>query len=120
MNHLRGATSYHAGLAAEDSVARTYVERGGTLLAQRWRGASGEIDLIFRLAEQIVFVEVKQSKTFARAATALSPRQVQRIFNAGSEFLATQPKGQLTPCRFDLAVVDGTGTVQIMQGALSG
>lgn len=120
MTASRGATSYHAGLAAEACVARTYADLGATELARRWRCGSGEIDLIFAQADQIVFVEVKASKTFDRAAAALSPHQMRRIYNAAAEFLGTQPRGQLTPARFDVAVVDGTGDVRLMHGALNG
>ena len=120
MNRDRGATSYHAGLAAEDCVARAYADLGATEIARRWRCGSGEIDLIVSQGDQIVFVEVKASKTHSRAAAALSPHQMRRIYNAAAEFLGTQPRGQLTPARFDLAVVDGTGDVRLMHGALNG
>ena len=34
---------YHAGVAAEDSVARHYAARGFTVAARRWRGKAGEV-----------------------------------------------------------------------------
>ena len=117
MNALRGATSYAAGLAAEEIVARIYADIGAHEIARRWRGHSGEIDLILEQEDQIVFAEVKKSKSFSRAAEALSSHQIERIYNAGGEFLASQPKGQLTPCRFDLAVVDGVGAVRLIHNA---
>jgi putative endonuclease len=86
-------------------------------LAKRWRGSQGEIDLVAQNGEGVIFIEVKKSRSHARAAAALSPRQMQRIYGAGSEFLATQPKGQLTDVRIDLALVDEAGRVEVIENA---
>ena len=43
--------------------------------------------------------------------------QMDRIYGAGSEFLATQPRGQLTDVRFDLALVDERGRVDVIENA---
>ena len=51
----RGAQSYQAGLAAEDIAARDYQAKGGAILARRWRCPAGEIDLIIRMPDCIVF-----------------------------------------------------------------
>ena len=67
-----------------------------TLLHRRWRGAGGEIDLIFRSGAVIVFVEVKCSRDHATAAQSLSRRQVARLFTAAEEFTGTLDSGSLT------------------------
>ena len=113
----RGRTAYHTGLAAEESVARDYGRRGRTVAARRWRGLSGEIDLVVRDGEGFVFVEVKQARTFDLAAERLSRRQMDRICLAAQEFVGTQPRGSLTDMRFDLALVDGQGRVQVIENA---
>lgn len=114
---MTGLTGYHAGRVAEDIVARDYTDRAHVFAAKRWRGAGGEIDLIMRNGAQVVFVEVKKSASFARAATRLQRRQMDRLVAAGSEFLAGEPLGQLTDVRFDLALVNGIGEVQIIENA---
>lgn len=116
---MTGQTSYHAGRVAEDIVARDYVARRHTLAATRWRGISGEVDLIMRNGAQVVFVEVKKSASFARAATRLGRKQMDRLLGAASEFIADEPNGQLTDVRFDLAVVNGQGQVQIIENAFA-
>lgn len=113
----RGQTSYHAGLAAEDIVAQHYLRAGQPMLAKRWRGSAGEIDLIAQDGEGVIFIEVKKSRSHAQAATRLTRRQMDRIYGAGSEFLATQPRGQLTDVRFDLALVDEMGRVNVIENA---
>lgn len=116
---MTAAAGYHAGLAAEEIVAAEYTRRGHSLAARRWRGAAGEIDLIMRNGDTVIFIEVKKSRTIARAATRLGRRQMDRICAAASEFLASEPRGQLTDVRFDLALVDGQGATQIIENAFA-
>ena len=115
MNHAR---NHLAGLAAEDSVLRDYAAKGYHLLDRRYRGQGGEIDLVLERAGEVIFVEVKKSRSFDAARARLGQRQILRIFAAASEFLGGQPKGQLTQTRFDLALVNATGEVAIMENAL--
>lgn len=112
---MSGARSYHAGLAAEAQVAQHYERAGMTICARRWRGKSGEIDLIARDGSNIIFIEVKHSSTHARAAEHLSQRQVARIYLAASEFVENEPLGQLTEVRLDAALVDGLGQIEILK-----
>lgn len=114
----RGETAYHGGIAAEAIVAREYEALGLQVAETRWRGAAGEIDLIVRDRDAVVFVEVKKSRNFAQAALRLGPHQMERIYTAGAEFLAGEPKGQLTDARFDVALVDAQGRVQIHENAI--
>lgn len=114
---MTGAVSYHAGLAAEDAVARHYVRSGCHLAARRWRGKTGEIDMIARHGSTVIFVEVKQSRTHAEAASHLSPRQFARISLAAEEFVGGEPMGSLTDMRFDVALVDGQGMIEILENA---
>lgn len=113
----RGAVAFQAGWAAEDQVARHYERQGETVCARRWRGQAGEIDLVARDGECVIFIEVKQSRSHDEAAGHLGPRQMQRIWNAAAEFLAGEPRGQLTEVRLDLALVDGRGEVKVIRDA---
>ena len=114
---LRGRLAYHAGCSAEDRVAQDYERRGYAVAVRRWRGAGGEIDLVVRDSDGVVFVEVKQSRSFNRAAERLGQRQMKRIAYAAAQFLAGEPDGQLTNVRFDAALVDHSGAVQIIENA---
>lgn len=116
---MSGAVSYHAGLSAEDQVARDYQGRGMRVEQHRWRGKGGEIDLIVRDGDGYVFVEVKKSHNHARAAERLGPRQIQRLFDAASEYLGQCKDGLNTPARFDVALVDAIGRIEIVENALS-
>lgn len=115
----RGRRNYDAGLMAEESVARTYEAMGLRLADRRWRGAGGEIDLVLEAPDTVVFVEVKQSRSFDSAAEAITPRQVARILAAASEYVGRYPTALSTPMRFDLALVNAQGEVRVLEGALT-
>lgn len=114
---VRGSVSYHAGQSAENAVASDYERRGFAIARRRWRGAGGEIDLIARNGDGLVFVEVKKSRSFDAAAARISPRQIERIYASAAQFLESEPAGQLTNVRFDAALVDASGAVQIIENA---
>lgn len=119
MRHNAGKASYHAGLAAEDQVARLYAHSGRPIAARRWRGAAGEIDLIARDGAEVIFIEVKKSRTHAQAALRLTPRQIARIYDTAAEFLGGEPRGQLTDVRFDLALVDQYGRIEVLENVMA-
>ncbi len=113
-----GRSNYLAGQAAEEAVLRHYAARGLTLAKARWRGKAGEVDLILRDGDEVVFVEVKHSRSFDSAAARLLPKQIERLMRAAEEFAGGEPKGLLTEMRFDVALVNGQGAVHILENAL--
>ncbi len=118
MRRARGAMGHARGLSAEEQVERHYGRRGARCLERRWRGTGGEVDLILELAGDVVFVEVKASRSHARAAERVSPRQAERLVRTAEEYLGTLPHGLLTPMRIDVALVDGQGAIEIVENAL--
>ncbi|MFN0115640.1 MAG: YraN family protein [Paracoccaceae bacterium] len=112
---MSGAVSYHAGLAAEARVAAHYQAAGRAIAARRWRGEGGEIDIVARDGDAVIFVEVKHAETHAWAAERVSDRQIARIRTAACEFVAGEPGGQDTEMRFDLALVDGKGRIDVIE-----
>jgi putative endonuclease len=114
----RGSRNHHAGHAAEDQVARAYEATGHRVRARRWRGGSGEIDLVLEKDGEIVFVEVKASRTHASAAEAVGPRQVSRLLQSAEAYIGGLATGSLTPMRFDVALVDRVGRLDIIPNAL--
>ncbi len=115
---MSGSLAYHSGLAAEDSVASFYQRSGHAITAKRWRSAAGEIDLIARKDDNVIFIEVKKSKTHDQAALSLRPNQISRIYNSAAMFLEGEPLGQNTDARFDVALVDATGAISILENAI--
>ena len=114
---MNGSVAYHAGYVAEGAVAARYLAAGRPIAARRWRGSGGEIDLIARDGAGLIFIEVKKSRSFSRAAERVSRRQMERIYATASEFLAGEPAGQNTDVRFDVALVDEVGRIEILENA---
>ncbi|KEJ95503.1 putative endonuclease [Pseudosulfitobacter pseudonitzschiae] len=112
---LRGAMAYQAGASAEMRISTDYERRGFPVVQQRWRGKRGEIDLIAQDGDGLVFIEVKQSKTFDRAAAHLTAAQMRRIYASAEEYLGRMPRGSLTKVRFDVALVNGQGETRIIE-----
>ncbi len=112
---LRGKRNYLAGLAAEDQVAASYERRGFSVAARRWRGRTGEVDLVLRDGEGLIFVEVKKSRDFGTAMASLTSRQIHRIARTATEFVAGEPNGLMTDMRFDLALVNAQGAIEVIE-----
>lgn len=115
----RGARNHHSGCAAEAQVERLYARSGHVVRDRRWRGGTGEIDLVVEKGGEIVFVEVKASRTHARAAEALSSRQILRLLQSAEAYIARLPTGLSTPMRYDVALVDGSGRIDVIPNALA-
>ncbi|ABV94563.1 conserved hypothetical protein [Dinoroseobacter shibae DFL 12 = DSM 16493] len=110
----RGTRAMLSGAAAEARVERAYRDRGCDVLATRWRGSGGEVDLIVRRGDLLVFVEVKSSASYTRAIESLSLAQLTRIQNTALEFLDRSPDLAGLEMRFDLAVVEGSGRFRVL------
>jgi putative endonuclease len=115
-----GRRAERAGRAAEEGVVRHYLRAGYELVARRWRGLGGEIDLIAHSADGYVFVEVKSAPTLARAAERVSARQGRRLAAAAQEFLGGVAGGLGNPMRIDVALVDRLGRIEVCENALIG
>lgn len=110
-------SGYRNGLAAEDAAERWYLDRGAELVAKRWRAQTGEIDLIVRQNGVLVFVEVKIRKTIDAAAFAISARQWARIVATAEMYLAENNLSLDTDLRFDAALLDRHGTIEVIENA---
>lgn len=113
---MTGRGSVHWGLAAEEAVAQDYASRAFHCAARRWRGSRGEIDLVMDDTDGgLVFVEVKKARSLVQAATRLSMAQLRRIQKTALEYLAAAGLGQSTEMRFDLALVDELGRIEVIE-----
>jgi putative endonuclease len=109
------------GKAGEDLACGELERRGYAIVARRYRRRGGELDIIARDGETIVFVEVKARERLdygagAEAVTALKRR---RIAGVALDYLARQ---RLTgrPCRFDVVSIEMRGenaVIEVYQNA---
>lgn len=95
-----------AGDEAEH-VAAVYLQRKGlALIETQYRCRWGEIDLILKDRDTLVFAEVKlrRSKSFGGTAYSVDRRKQARIVAAARHYLANKRE---MPCRFDVVLLEG-------------
>ncbi len=93
------------GRRGERAAERHLRRRGWTILARRWRGAGGELDLVAGRAGVLALCEVK-ARTDPRAL--LEPHtaaQRRRMARAAAAYLAARPPPPGTTVRLDLVTV---------------
>jgi putative endonuclease len=94
------------GRAGERLAARFLKKRGCKILRRNCRAKFGEIDLLVRDGDEVVFVEVKTlaSRKHGAPDVNLRPDQVRRI-RLAAERLATRARITHHPLRFDVVTV---------------
>lgn len=101
LNHRQGA-------AGEDAALAFLQAQGCKLLARNWHCPFGEIDLIVKSGNTILFVEVKyrKSKGFGGAAYSITPAKLAKLQRSVEHYLQQQ---RLTnaPCRLDAVLIEG-------------
>lgn len=103
-------TTTAIGTAAE-AAAEAHLRRQGLQpVARNVRYRFGEIDLILREGNTVVFVEVRQRRdnAFGGAAASIDRRKCGRIAKAASAWLSSQPGLAQAPCRFDVVALSGS------------
>jgi len=108
--NTRGLGSGYEQLAAE------YLEKEGLqIIEMNYRVRIGEIDIIAKDGEYLVFVEVKYRACRAQggAAYAISQEKKRRITRVAQWYLAQHRISQNTFCRFDAVLIDRTEVTHI-------
>jgi putative endonuclease len=97
----------HRGVQAE-ALAAEFLERNGLAVIERnYRCRLGEIDLIAREGNIMVFVEVRQraSGAFGGAAASITRAKRARLVLAARHYLSRL--GSEPACRFDVLLIEG-------------
>lgn len=112
------------GGKGERLAERNLKRQGYRLLRRNYRCPLGEVDLIARDGEVLVFVEVKArtSDRFGHAVEAVGSRKQRKLMMLANHYLKTV-KGPLPPVRFDVVTVHlngGTPKVEHFKDAFEG
>jgi putative endonuclease len=97
--------AFRTGVSAEARAAAFLIAKGYRILAKRFRTPHGEIDLVARRRNLLVFVEVKARATLDDAAYAVTPRQQRRIIDAAQAWLMAHPEHAEFDLRFDAMLI---------------
>lgn len=92
------------GARAEAAAARWLERQGMRLVARNYRCKVGELDVVGLDGDTLVFVEVRLRGrgSLAGAAESVTTAKQRRLTRAATHFLASHPRWQRHPCRFDV------------------
>ncbi|MDR1362321.1 MAG: YraN family protein [Holosporaceae bacterium] len=97
-------TKYKGHLGEFVAIALLYL-KGYRILERRYKTACGEIDIIAKRGNTVVFVEVKARKNVEKCFLAINPKQMNRIRQASLVFLRRNPRLADSELRFDVILV---------------
>ena len=108
------APAYQSGVSGEDLALHYLRSKGMCLEARRYRASDGEIDLIMRDRDILVFVEVKYrpSGHHGDGILAVTPGKQRRMIHAASVYYARLKDFSLQP-RFDVVEITSDGIFHI-------
>ena len=94
------------GISGENLACDALTRQGYAILARRYRTRAGEIDIVARDGETLVFVEVKTrtSERFGPPAEAVTERKKRRVVSMARWYL-TEFELHGCLCRFDVVSV---------------
>ena len=98
--------------AKAEALAASYLESQGlAIIARNVRSRFGEIDLVARDQETLVFVEVRfrNSQRFGGAAASITAAKLSRMNAAALHYLATLNRSP-PPCRIDAILLSTLDT----------
>jgi len=109
------------GKTGEDLACAELERRGYAILARRYRRRGGEIDIIARDGQTMVFIEVKarEGHDFGEPAEAVTAFKRRRITQLAADYMARRRRPDC-PCRFDVVSIhfeSGRPRIEVFQNA---
>lgn len=108
------------GRLAEEQALHYLQERGFKLVKKNYSCRLGEIDLIMRDREYLVFIEVRSRSHsgYGDGAASISYAKRQKIIKTTSHFLLMNQLQDKYPLRFDVISIDGKlGSISWIENA---
>ena len=111
-NSVRKKTVYNkrkTGFEKEQLAADYLSGLGMQILERNFYTRTGEIDLIAKDGDYLVFLEVKYraGNRYGYPEEAVTPAKQQRIIRSARYYLYRQGLSETTPCRFDVLAIQG-------------
>jgi len=97
----------HLGDFGEAAAAAYLIRQGYVVCERQWHCRSGEIDLIARQGDQVVFVEVRTRRNTpsGSAEESVTPAKQQRLVALAYAYLEAHNLNEHTPWRIDVIAV---------------
>lgn len=111
-----------AGSAFEQRACEALERAGLTLLARNYTTRYGELDLVMREGDTVVFVEVRHRlrAAYGDAATSITAGKQAKLVQTAQLWLAAHARYAQHACRFDVVTYDGpeqNAAMQWLRGA---
>jgi len=107
------------GSDGETRALRHLEQAGLKLVTRNWHCKGGEIDLVMRLREMLVLVEVRQRshEDFGGALASIDRRKRRRIVHAARAYLARHPECAQLAIRFDVVAIEADDALEWLPNA---
>jgi putative endonuclease len=104
-------TSSEKGKRGEEEAEKFFLDAGYTVVARNYRKPCGEIDLIVRKGDGLVFAEVKRWTSYAEDSLeqGIPRKKMERIVETSKCYLGEHPQFDGFSIRYDVLFVPGTG-----------
>lgn len=106
---INGTNKRTIGTAYEEQAVLFLQQKGYYIVEKNFRCRQGEIDIVARDGQYLVFVEVKYRKASANGLPeeAVDRRKQQKIIRTAQYYLYQKNLGEDCPCRFDVVGICG-------------
>lgn len=106
-------TDHPSGVAAEELAARYLARAGLRVIARNYRCRMGEIDLIAREGDMVVFVEVRlrRGSAFGGALASITRAKQKKLLATARFYLSGMREAPA--CRFDAILLDALDAERI-------
>ena len=121
MSRAVATAKKQAGAHWEDFACAHLQRAGLALLARNFNCRHGELDLVMRDRDVVVFVEVRYraegpAGRYGGGVDSVGPRKCAKLARAASAFLAAHPTLARCACRFDVvAIGDGDAAAPTLE-----
>lgn len=108
---MKNKSTRETGAEAEDAAC-AFIERSGIRVVERnYRARGGEIDIVGRQGDVLVFVEVRcrEDEEFGAPEETVRHPKRRKVAAAAKEYIGTIPPGSWREARFDVVAVVGRG-----------
>lgn len=107
MTHLPPKTTRLQGAQAEDLACKFLVEQGLRLIDRNFHCRGGEIDLIMRDTDNLVFVEVRyrRQQRYGSGVESVNRHKQRRIVQCATYYLHRHPRAAALAARFDVVAL---------------
>lgn len=113
------------GKSGENLAAAEIEAAGYAVIERRYRTRFGEIDIIARDGESLVFVEVRRKShdDCGSAIESIGPQKQRRVVRMAVDYLARNDLYDRCPVRFDVVAIDdqpdGTPRITVIRDAFT-